>query len=145
MSVGRICTREVHLAFSQEFVTEAAERMAAKNVGCLVVLSESKRPIGIITDRDITLKVTAKKLDGHTIRISEVMTLHPRVILETTPIEEALSSMRKGAFRRLPVVDEQGYLVGLLSLDDVMNLLLEEFADVRELLKTQAAPLRHLS
>ena len=144
MSVGRICTREVHLASAQESVSDAAERMAMKNVGCLVVLSDSKRPIGILTDRDITVKVTAKRLDSNLTTVSEVMTSHPKVIQEVTPIEEAVALMRFGAIRRLPVVDNSGYLVGLVCLDDVLELLFEEVSDVRQLLQLQSTPQRKM-
>lgn len=142
MAVGKICTREVHLASPHETVTAAAERMATKNVGCLVILSESQRPVGIITDRDITVKVTGKQKDAQYTTVKDVMTAHPRVIPDDTAIEDAISIMRNGGVRRLPIVDSEGYLVGLLTLDDVMELLLEEFANIHELLKIQSSQMR---
>ena len=57
MSLGRICVREVDLAEPQESVQTAAERMHARNVGSLVILDEDKHPLGIVTDRDLTLRV----------------------------------------------------------------------------------------
>lgn len=145
MSVGRICTREVHIASPSETVTAAAERMATKNVGCLVVLSESQRPVGIITDRDITIKVTGKKMDAQYTAVADIMTAHPRVIPDTTPIDDAIAVMRNGGIRRLPIVDSEGYLLGLLSLDDVMELLLEEFTNINQLLRIQSQHFRPAS
>jgi Mg/Co/Ni transporter MgtE len=66
------------------------------------------------------------------------MTAHPRTVSEHTPIESALSLMRSGAFRRLPVVNEDGKLVGIVTLDDVLGLLAEELALIGGLLERQA-------
>jgi CBS domain-containing protein len=62
------------------------------------------------------------------------MTPEPKTVSEETPIESALSLMRSGGFRRLPVVDQNGKLVGLVTLDDILMLLAEEFTDVGRLL-----------
>lgn len=139
MSIGKICTREVYLASPQESVSDAAQRMAVQNIGCLVVVSDTKRPIGMITDRDITVKLTAKGLDSNLTTVAEVMTQNPKVVQEIIPIEEAVALMRTVGVRRLPVVDGSGLVVGLVCLDDLLDLLLEEFSNVRELLHRQTA------
>lgn len=145
MSVGRICTREVHLASEQESISEVAQRMALNNVGCLVVTSDSRRPVGIITDRDITTKIIAKRMDANLTTVAEAMTSHPKVIQEVTPIEEAVVLMRNNGIRRLPVVNGSGQLVGLVCLDDVLDLLLEEFSDIRQLLRAQSGLQRKMA
>jgi len=137
MSVGRICQREVDFAQVDETAWQAAERMHQRSVGTLVVLNESKQPIGILTDRDLVVRVLAKSEDPHVITIGECMTKAPHTISEDAPIESALSLMRSGAFRRLPVVNREGGLVGLVSLDDVLMLLAEEFAQIGKLVERE--------
>jgi CBS domain-containing protein len=137
MSVGRICTREVDIAHGEESVWRAAERMHQRTVGALVVLNEGDEPIGIVTDRDLTVRVLAQGRDSHTTQLAEVMTRDPETIVEDAPIELALLRMRRGAFRRLPVVDAKGKFVGVLALDDVLMLMAEEFAEIGRLLRNE--------
>ena len=138
MTVGRFCVREVDLADPDESVQVAANRMHSRVVGTLVVLDENKHPIGIITDRDLAIKVVGGGKDPFTTRVREVMTTRLRTVREETPLEEALGIMRAGPFRRLPVVDAQGKLVGLLTLDDVIDLLREELDQIAELLHKES-------
>jgi CBS domain-containing protein len=130
MSVGRICCREVQLAGGDETVMTAARRIGEQRVGTLLVLNEGKEPVGLITDRDLVLRVIASGKDPQTTHVDEIMTRTPKVIREDSPIEAALGLMRAGSFRRLPVVNQAGELVGILSLDDVLALLAEEFAHI---------------
>jgi CBS domain-containing protein len=134
MSIGRICLRDVELADVDETVAVVAARMAKRNVGTLVVLDADKRPQGIVTDRDLVMRVLAPARDPRASRVGDVMSPAPHVIAETAPIEEALTRMRAGGFRRLPVVDAAERLVGIVSLDDVLGLLAEEMVQVGALL-----------
>lgn len=138
MSVGRICVREVDIADADESVQVAAQRMQARKVGTLVVLDPHQRPLGIITDRDLATRVVAEHKDSARTSVEEVMTHPPTVIPERMSIEEALSIMRSGPFRRVPIVDDTGRLVGLLSLDDILDLLAEEFGLIRNLLREES-------
>ena len=137
MSVGRICIREVDTAEVTELVQAAADRMNARNVGTLIVLNPERHPLGIVTDRDLAVRVVARGKDPFATTVGDVMTLFPRTVREDTPIEDAIAMMRVGPFRRVPVVDRQGKLVGLLSIDDVLELLAEEFRDIGKLLKAE--------
>ncbi|MBI2481233.1 MAG: CBS domain-containing protein [Planctomycetia bacterium] len=137
MSVGRICTREVDLAQMDESVWQAAERMHQRAVGTLVVIDDDKKPIGIVTDRDLVERVLAKFLDPGATTVGQVMTQAPETVSEQDAIEHAITVMRRERCRRLPVVDDKGELVGLLSLDDVLQLLAEELTSVGELLERQ--------
>jgi CBS domain-containing protein len=137
MSAGKICVREVDTAEVTEPVQAAADRMNARNVGTLIVLNPERQPLGIVTDRDLTVRVLARGKDPFATTIGEVMTLFPRTVHEDTSIEDAIAMMRVGPFRRVPVVDHDGRLVGLLSIDDVLELLAEEFRDIGKLLKAE--------
>jgi CBS domain-containing protein len=137
MSVGRICIREVDLAEPDESVQIAAARMNSRNVGTLLVLDAASRPVGILTDRDLAIHVVAKGRDAATTTVREVMTQAPDAVDEETPIEAAISRMRAGPYRRLPVIDHDGKLVGLVSLDDILDLLSEEFAEIGRLIRRE--------
>jgi CBS domain-containing protein len=139
MSVGRICVRSVDSAEMSETAILAARRMRDRNVGSLVVVDRERHPLGLITDRDLAVRVLAEGRDATQTLISEVMTRLPHTVREETPIEEALGLMRSGACRRLPVVDQDRRLVGVLCLDDVLDLLAEEFGEVRTLLRKESS------
>jgi CBS domain-containing protein len=130
MSVGRICVREVDIAEAEETAQVAAQRMHDRKVGALVILNKAREPIGIITDRDLTVRVLSRGLDGVQTLLADVMTRSPKTVGEETAIEEAVRVMRRGVFRRLPVVDKSGKLAGLVTLDDILDLLTEEIREI---------------
>jgi CBS domain-containing protein len=134
MSIERICQCEVDVADVDETVLSVAERMRQRTVGCVVVVNKEQEPVGIVTDRDLVIRVLADGKDPYATQIGEVMTTEPKTVLEGTPIEEALREMRSGAFRRLPVIDRDGKLLGIVTLDDILMLLAEELRQVGQLL-----------
>ncbi|QDT86142.1 CBS domain-containing protein [Gimesia chilikensis] len=138
MTAGRICTREVDLVDQNESVQVAAERMNSRNVGTLIVLDEESHPIGMLTDRDLALRVVGKGRDAIETTIADIMTRFPCSISEDTSIEAALTKMRSGGFRRLPVVDQEGKLIGVLTLDDILELLCEEFTEIGKLIQKES-------
>jgi CBS domain-containing protein len=137
MSVGRICVREVDKASLDESVVVAAERMHQRAVGTLVVVNKSSQVVGILTDRDLVSRVLAKGICSPGMTVRDVMTVAPKTATIDTPIETALLVMRSGRFRRLPVVDSSGKLLGLVTLDDILMLLAEEFMQIGRLLKRE--------
>lgn len=139
MSIGRVCSREVHLAEANESAAIAAMRMRNQQVGTLVVLDDHKRPIGIVTDRDLVIRVMAAGKDPHSCTVGKVMTRSPRVIGEDASIEDALAEMSELGVRRMLVVDREHRLAGIVSLDDVLSLVGEEISRIGRLLDRQAA------
>jgi signal-transduction protein with cAMP-binding, CBS, and nucleotidyltransferase domain len=139
MTVGRICQREVDLAEAAEPISTAAQRMAARNVGSLLIVDKKQHPIGMLTDRDIAVRVVAAGLDPETTNVDDVMTLDPRTISEFAPIEDALVLMRAHGIRRLAVVRPAGAIVGIVTLDDVLSLFAGEMRQVERLLR-KASP-----
>ncbi len=137
MSVEKICQREVDVASPHESVLAIARRMHQRKVGTLVVVDSEQVPVGIITDRDIAVRIVSEGRDARTTRVSEVMTPRPTTAGEKTTIEFALSTMRSTGCRRLPVVDTSGKLVGVVTLDDILGLLCDEMTLVGELLGKQ--------
>ena len=135
MKVGDICGRNT--VTTQEFdeLTTAAQLMRERHVGYLVVVEpnvgdRTVSPVGVITDRDIVVGIIAQGTDPRTLRVGDIMTREPVVAEQDSPVSEALQSMRQIGVRRLPVVGSMGQLVGVLSLDDVLDAFAEELMDV---------------
>lgn len=137
MSVGRICVRQVDIAKPHETAQDAAKRMLDRKVGTLVVVNEEREPVGILTDRDLSNRVIAEGRDAADTHVDEVMTPGPRCVVGETSIEEALRIMRSGEYRRLPVVSGRK-LIGIVSLDDILDAMLEQFVSVRGLLQEES-------
>jgi len=108
--------------------------MADANVGTIVVVDEERVPIGIVTDRDVMLRCVVDGEDAEQAKVGELMSSPISMIREETPIEEALEVMATCSVRRLPVVDEKDRLVGILAVDDVVELLAEETSTLGRLL-----------
>lgn len=139
MSVGTICSRIVHVAEPGERVIDVALRMRSANVGTVVVLDAQKRPVGMLTDRDLVVRVIAEGREPEATRIEAVMTREPAVAAVDLPIEQALLRMRQRGVRRLPVVDTRGELIGIVSVDDIVELLAGEIGNVGRVLAQSAA------
>jgi len=137
VSIGRICEREVDTASAEESVQAAAQRMGTRHVGTLIVVDEQHTPVGVVTDRDIAIRVVAQGRDPHRTSVGEVMSADVLTIPQEIEVEKALTLMRAKTVRRLPVVDEQGHLVGVVSLDDILTLLAREFRELSQLLSEE--------
>jgi CBS domain-containing protein len=139
MGVGRICSRITATASPDETVRAAARRMAEYEVGTLVVLKENRgsRAVGVITDRDIVVRCIAERLDPDTALVSQVMSTPVHSVSDDTPVEEALSRMARAGTRRLIVTGEDDRLAGILTLDDVLELMGRESAAIGRLLEKQ--------
>lgn len=138
LNVGKICSRDVDLAEADESVCQAAKRMLSRRVGTLVVVDAERRPKGIVTDRDLTLRVLATSKDPDTAWISEVFTTPVHSITEDATIDEAVRKMRVERCRRLVVLNDAAHVVGIISLDDVLALLAEQLHNVAALLESEA-------
>lgn len=138
MTIGRICIREVFYADPDESASTVARRMRDENVGTLVVTDEQNMPVGFLTDRDLTVRVLAEDLDPQATTVSEVMTREPVMVPEDLPIETALTRMKSRGMRRVIVVDEDKKLMGLASLDDILELVIEEMKDIGEIIGLQS-------
>ncbi|HXY36500.1 MAG TPA: CBS domain-containing protein [Planctomycetaceae bacterium] len=138
MSVALICLREVDAARPNESALVAARRMQSRHVGSLVIVDAERRPLGILTDRDLVVQVLAQGRDANRTHVGDVMSRLPTMVQEDTSIEQALRLMRSGPYRRLPVTDRDGRLVGVVSLDDILNLVSLEFKEIGGLLREES-------
>jgi CBS domain-containing protein len=137
MSVRDYCRRDACTATPDESIREAAKRMDARGVGCLVVVDAQQRPIGMLTDRDIVMRVLRRRGDPDRVQVGAVMQREPSFVREDTPLDAAVRVMRRDTVRRLPVVDESGRLVGILGVDDALQLLASELAGVAQAVRAQ--------
>ena len=134
MNISSISTRDVDTARLAETARTAAQRMQARNVGTLVVVDDGGRVAGILTDRDLAVRVVARGVDPNLARVADVMTSDVQTVHSHASIEEAVGLMRERGVRRLPVVDTDATLAGLLSLDDVLTHVADQLAEVRRFL-----------
>ncbi|MGA7540843.1 MAG: CBS domain-containing protein [Steroidobacteraceae bacterium] len=135
MKVGDICSRNVVTVRELDELTAAAQLMRQKHIGYLVVIEpkvgdNALAPLGVITDRDIVVGVVARETDPRALKVGDVMTRQPVLAREDSAVSAALHNMREIGVRRLPVVDRGGGLIGVLSLDDVLDGLAQELMDV---------------
>ena len=133
MNAGEICNREVVITRRDMRLGEAAKLMADYHVGSLVVVVDRERervPIGIITDRDLTLAVLAKGVDPRTLEVGEVMSGELVTVREEDSVTEVLRIMRERGVRRVPVLATDGALVGIVTIDDVLDIVAEQLRDV---------------
>lgn len=139
MSLDCHCQSAVDVAAPTESVFQAAERMHQRTVGALVVVDNTNCPIGIVTDRDLTIRVIAAGRDCYTTSVRDVMSPSPTTIRPSATVAEALEVMNEGQFRRLPIVNELGHLIGLVTLDDILTGLAGHLQQAGAVLQGQTA------
>lgn len=140
MPIGEICNRDVVVVQRNESVLEAAKLMRNHHVGDVVVVEERgglRVPVGLVTDRDIVVEIVATELDPGVITVEDIMEPELACVKDTEGIFETVQYMRGRNIRRVPVVDEGGGLIGILSLDDLLELLSEELLAIAKLVRYQ--------
>ena len=138
MPISEICNREVIIVQRSDIIFEAAKLMRKHHVGDVVVVEDrsgARVPVGIVTDRDLVVEIMAPAIDQMLITVGDIMAPELARINEDAGVFEAIQYMRAKGVRRLPVVDGSGGLVGILTLDDLLELLAEELLDIARLVK----------
>ena len=129
LTAGDICTREVIVAFRTTSLIEAAQLMREYHVGSLVVVDETgglRHVVGMLTDRDIVTAVVAPALEPGALSVGDVMSAEPITAQDDDSVFDLLSTMRDKGLRRLPVVGREHELIGLVTLDDVLEIVAQE-------------------
>jgi CBS domain-containing protein len=143
MPIGDVCVRDVAIGSKDMTVQDAAQLMRRLHVGNVVVAEDRpggrKTPVGIVTDRDIVVSVVATALDPAVYTLGDVVTEALVIAREDDGIFESLQRMRVHAVRRMPVVDREGGLVGIISVDDLIQLLSEEMSQLAKLISREQA------
>ena len=129
LNVGEICTRSVSIAFRRTPLNGVARLMRENHVGCHVVVDEAgglRIVAGILTDRDIVTRVLAADLDPKILCAEDVMSTDLVTARENDSIIDLMRAMRRKGVRRVPVTGSQGELIGIATLDDLLDVLSEE-------------------
>ncbi len=138
MTISAICSREVITVHRDATVLHAAMLMRQYHVGDVIVIEDREGravPVGILTDRDIVIELVATDLDCRVITVGDIMLVHLAVVKEDEGIFDAIQLMSSKGIRRLPVVDKNGSLLGIVTLDDVLQLLAKEFDALAKLVR----------
>jgi CBS domain-containing protein len=118
MQLSQIITRDVETIGPQTSVKEAAQRMRSLDIGSLPVC-DGRRLLGMVTDRDITIRIASEGRDVNTTPVSEAMTPDLAFVFEDDDVRRAAQVMKERQIRRLPVLDRSKNLVGIVSLGDL--------------------------
>ena len=117
-------------------VSFAASRMAESDVGSVVVVADGKEPAGILTDRDVALHMAGGVEDA---RVEDVMTALPVSVSRGTDVEQCIEKMGSYEVRRILVLDENGELEGVVSLDDIVMHLSNMLVRAAALIRSEVA------
>lgn len=137
MLLKDICTTEVICCAADTRATSAAHLMRAHHVGDLVVVGnpvEERIPLGVVTDRDLVVEILGNGLDPSTTMVGSILR-HPAILAQDSEDSSAvIERMRTHGVRRVPVVDRQGAVVGIVSLDDLLRILVDDAAALVQLM-----------
>jgi CBS domain-containing protein len=140
MKVGEYCKRSVVAIASSADAAEAAQLMRAQHVGFLVVHREGdslRQPVGVLTDRDLVVGVMARDVDSHAVTVEDVMTRQPLIANDSDELSDMLQAMRMAGIRRVPVVDVRGALIGIMAIDDAIDVVTGLMCDIAGSIKSE--------
>lgn len=144
-TIKDLCKRVVVTIHRNATVEDAARAMLASHIGDVVVVdpADTRKPVGILTDRDIAVKVVAEGLAPARTTVGSVMSSPVVSLREDDGFIEALDRMSAQGVRRAPILDRDGHLKGMVSVDDLVPLLARELAKIGALIRHgQAAEIR---
>lgn len=119
-SILKVKGQAVTTARPDTTLLDITQKLAAKKIGAIVIVGESGRVAGIISERDVIRAIAERGVSALTIPVAEVMTRNVIVCHKTQPVDELMELMTQGRFRHLPVIDDDS-LVGIVSIGDVVK------------------------
>ncbi len=136
MTISDFCVRDVVCASRSDTISEAAALMREHHVGDVLVVDEvegRRVPVGIVTDRDIVVEIVAAGVDPRTLKVGDLV-LRPVVsVRDNRSFTDTVRLMTQHGVRRMPVVDADGALVGIVTVDDMVRQLALPLATLSEL------------
>lgn len=142
MKVKKIMTADAGFCFAEESLSRAVEIMWQRDCGSVPVVDAEMKVVGMITDRDIAVAVNMKNKKASQIKIGEVIGNIVFTCLEKDDAEDALKKMRRAKIKRLPVVNENNALVGVISIADLILKAPKLKKEIYSALKSIAKPRR---
>ena len=140
MGLSHCCREEVIAVTPDTPVIDVAKTMEQKNVGSVMVV-EGDRAVGIITDRDLVVRIFAQGKSHEGLSARDVMTKDLVTLKDSTGIYEAIEQITDLGIRRMPLVDDTGRLVGIITLDDIIRLIGKEMSNIAKNLEKQSPPM----
>ena len=137
MLVGEYCNRDVVIIGKNESIRNAAKLMRKHHVGDVLVVESGngeRVPVGIVTDRDIVIEVIAKDVDLDDLMVQDIMSFRLVTSNEKDDLMATIKRMRTNGVRRIPIVNKAGGLVGILSVDDILDVITEQLMDVDQII-----------
>ncbi len=133
MFIGEICNRNVIIATRETSILELAQLMREHHVGSIIITEQQNAcniPVGIITDRDLVIELLSKDIDTKSVSAGDVMSTDLTSVRESNHVYDTLKLMRGKGIRRMPVVNDENVLVGILTVDDLLDVVISELDDI---------------
>lgn len=141
MSLNKLVQEDVATVSLGTSIVEASKMMLEKHVGCIIVTesvtSAHLVPAGILTDRDIALFLAKKERLDFDVKVDDIMTKKVIVGEANDGIYETIKKMRSNGIKRLPIVNREGNLKGIVSADDLFALVGEEIQLVSQIIENE--------
>ncbi|MCK2119973.1 CBS domain-containing protein [Pseudomonas aeruginosa] len=142
MAIGEYCNRDVVIAAPTESIVTAARLMSKYHVGDLVLVEQLEqelyRPVGIVTDRDIVLEIVANnETEPESIQVGDIQLRDLITARESEDVFDVIGKMLQFSIRRMPIVDDRGLLVGVISADDLLGVLADNLRGLSQLVGYQ--------
>jgi CBS domain-containing protein len=139
MPIRDIVRTDIVTASTDQSAGNLATLMKEENVGS-VVIEEEDRPVGIVTDRDLTLEVLESRADPREVTAGDVMTPDPATAGVDDGVFELIREMAAASARRMPVVADDGTIAGIVTLDDLVVLLADELESLAAVVEAESPP-----
>jgi len=136
MPIERLIKRPVQSLPPDASCADAARLMRDKNVGSVVVTRDG-RPLGMVTDRDLAVRVLAEGADAERLSIGDIMSGEPIFLSGERDIAQVVAAMRDLGVRRIPIVDAEGLLSGVVTLDDLVLLLGDQLTGLAQCIRRE--------
>lgn len=154
MLAGQYCNRDVAIIGKHDTLVKAAKLMREHHAGDIVVVEQrngERVPVGVLTDRDIVIEVIAKEINIDELTVDDVMSYKIISANENDDLMSILKRMRINGLRRIPIVNASGGLVGILSVDDILDVVTQQLVDIEQIIvneqirekKTRPSLLQH--
>lgn len=142
MDIGELCNREVVFSTREMGLPEAAQLMRKYHVGNLVVVDDiggKRMPVGILTDRDIVIEIISQSLDINAFTVGDIMSPNLFSVSEKEGVFETIRLMQAKGIRRVPVIDHDDALTGIITVEDMLAFLAEELTELAKVAPREQA------
>ncbi|HKK52709.1 MAG TPA: CBS domain-containing protein [Myxococcota bacterium] len=137
MSIESLLSRPVRMLPPDASCHEGAQVLRDEGVGCIVVAEDDGRPLGIVTDRDLVVRAMAAGRDPEKTELRAVMSGEPVFLAHERGIDQVIQTMQLQRVRRVPIVDAEGRLEGVVALDDLLPLLADQLSEMASAVRSE--------